>query len=290
MVEVKAFFDEPTYTLTYVVYDAKTSDAVIIDPVLDYDPLDSVTSIESVEKLLKFVKEKELKVHYILETHAHADHLSSSQELKKLLPGAKLAIGEKITDVQKMFKGILELPEDFNTDGEQFDQLFKDKDVVTAGSLEFKVLHTPGHTPACVSYLFDGAVFTGDALFMPDYGTGRCDFPGGDAKDLYRSVQGRLYTLPENTKVYVGHDYLPGGRQMEYESTIDAEKSSNVQLPVDRSEEDFVEFRRSRDATLKMPRLIFQSVQVNLDGGKLPAAGKSGTRFFKMPVNLGRSE
>lgn len=286
MLTVDHFFDPDTFTLTYVVQDPDTRDAVIIDPVLDYDQLASATSTESVDTVIQFITGNSLNVHYILETHAHADHLSGSQALKTAFPEARLAIGKNITLVQELFKGVFDLPDTFPADGSQFDELFVDNQEVKAGSLEFKVLYTPGHTPACASYCFEDAVFTGDAMFMPDYGTGRCDFPGGSAKDLYHSITKRLYSLPDATRVFTGHDYQPDGRELRWESTIGEEKKDNIQLPSGRSEAEYIEFRTTRDSKLKLPRLIFQSVQVNIDAGHLPPPGAGGTSYLKIPLNL----
>ena len=283
---VEAFFDARTFTLTYVVFDPKTRDAVIIDPVLDYEPIGSKIWDESARQVLEYVRARGLKVHAILETHAHADHLSGSQVLRRELPGAEVVIGAKITAVQQLFKGFFDLAPDFPTDGRQFDRLLADREVMRAGALAIEAIATPGHTPACLSYRIGDAVFTGDALFMPDYGTGRCDFPAGDARDLYRSVTERLYSLPDDTRVFVGHDYLPGDRPLAYESTIGEEKRANVQLPAGRSEEDFVAFRRERDASLAAPKLLYPSVQVNIDAGHLPAPAGNGKRFLKIPLNV----
>jgi glyoxylase-like metal-dependent hydrolase (beta-lactamase superfamily II) len=285
---VEALYDPATYTLTYVVYDAQTKDAVVIDPVLDFDPPSGRTSTTSVEAVEAFLRKHELRVHYVLETHAHADHLSGSQYLKNRF-GARVGIGERITEVQQVFKPIFGLPADFPVDGSQFDALLKDGQLLEAGSLRIQVLGTPGHTPACVSYLVDDALFTGDALFIEDYGTGRCDFPRGDAKALYRSVHDRLYALPEATRVFVGHDYQPGGRPLRYETTIGAERRSNVQLRAETSEEEFIAFREGRDKTLSAPRLLFPSVQVNVDAGKLPRPDANGVRMLNLPLNLGRA-
>lgn len=285
MTIVQTFFDDATYTLTYVVYDETTRDAVIIDPVWDYDPLASQMSSESVQKVIDFVSTKNLIPHLILETHAHADHLSGAQLLKKEYPEAKLGIGEHITIVQETFKPVFGLPEAFKTDGSQFDLLLKEGRRVTAGSLAIDILYTPGHTPACSSYVIGDKVFSGDALFMPDSGTGRCDFPRGSATDLYRSITQKLYTLPDTTRVFVGHDYQPQGRELAFETTIAAEKTGNIQLPDGRSEEQFVEFRSTRDATLKMPRLIFQSVQVNINAGTFYGADEQ-EGFLRIPVKL----
>lgn len=283
-IHVQSFFDEDTSTLTYVVSDPKTKDAVIIDPVLDYDPAASKVSLESVKDVLHYVTKEDLTIHFILETHAHADHLSGSQYLKEVLPHAVLAIGENIKKVQKNFKTIFNF-KDFNENGVQFDRLLKDDETFHAGSLEIKVMFTPGHTPACSSYLINNeAVFTGDVLFMHDYGTGRCDFPGGSSADMYDSVTTRLYTLPDEVKVYVGHDYKPGGREVQYESTIGKQKAENPQLNASTTKEAFIKTRDTRDGTLKAPRLILQSLQVNIDAGHLPKPEDNGTSYLKMPI------
>ncbi|MDF1561516.1 MAG: MBL fold metallo-hydrolase [Deltaproteobacteria bacterium] len=281
--QIETFHDEATSTFTYVVFEPESGDAVVIDPVLALDTVESRVSAGPVEKVAAFLEAEGLKLHLILETHAHADHLSGAQELKARFPGARLAIGRRITEVQQVFQKVFELPADFATDGSQFDLLLEDGEVVEAGKLAFEVISTPGHTPACVTYLFEDAIFTGDALFMPDMGTGRCDFPGGSAEDLYDSITGRLYALPDETRVFVGHDYQPGGRELAWETTLAAQKASNVQLPASRSRADFVAFRSQRDAGLSSPRLLFQSVQVNVGGGRL-------LRYFKIPVNVFRPE
>lgn len=281
---VEALFDVPTSTVTFLVYDPDSRDAVIIDPVLDYDPLASQTGVDSAQELLDRVRTLNLSVHYVLETHAHADHLSSSQWLREKL-GAKVAIGERITEVQETFKQLLELPDDFATDGRQFDRLLADGEVVEAGTLRIGVIATPGHTPACVTYHVGDAIFTGDALFMDDYGTGRCDFPRGSSSALYDSVT-KLYELPDETRVFVGHDYQPGGREPMWETTIGKSKAGNPQLRAETTKEDFVQLRDQRDATLAPPRLIFQSVQVNIDAGRLPATRANGNRYLKLPLNL----
>lgn len=283
--KIKEFYDEATFTLTYVVYDDKTKDAVIIDPVWNYEPYASKVSEESLKELMGFVKSNELNVHYILETHAHADHLTSAQLLKKELPQAQTAIHENIKAVQEVFKGLFNFGEEFDTKGEVFDKLLTDGEILKAGSINIEVLHTPGHTPACVSYLVNKeAVFTGDALFMPDFGTGRCDFPKGSAKDLYNSVHNKLYKLDDSVKVYVGHDYQPGGRDLEFVSTIGEEKKSNIQLKEDTSEADYVKFRETRDAGLMAPKLLLASIQVNAQNGILPKADDNGVSYLKMPV------
>jgi glyoxylase-like metal-dependent hydrolase (beta-lactamase superfamily II) len=287
--EIKTFFDPETFTLTYVVYDQKTKDSVIIDPVLDYDAAAVKTSTGSLETLHKFVKDHQLVVHYILETHAHADHLSGAHELiTRYIPTAKIAIGERITVVQETFKAHFNFPASFRVDGSQFHRLLKDNEEVRAGSLAFKVIFTPGHTPACASYLFGDALFTGDALFMPDYGTGRCDFPKGDSRALYHSVAQRLYKLPDLTRVFVGHDYQPNGRPLAFETTIGASKRENIQLKATTSEDEFVSFRNKRDATLAAPRLLSPSVQVNIAAGEFPEPESNGKIYLKLPVSKGK--
>jgi glyoxylase-like metal-dependent hydrolase (beta-lactamase superfamily II) len=286
--DIKCFFDKQTFTLTYLVTDPKTKDAIVIDPVLDYEPWASKTDSESVDKLIAAIKEQNLTLRYILETHAHADHLSGAQRLKDVFPKAKHAIGSKITDVQETFKQIFDLPNDFPTDGSQFDQLLDDGEVFQAGSIKIETMHTPGHTPACATYKIDDAIFTGDTLFMPDTGTGRCDFPGGDTRTMYRSVK-RLYQLDEATRVFVGHDYQANGRDVAFESTIKEEKKNNVALPASLDENDFVNWREKRDQALAAPKLLFQSVQVNVDAGRLPKPSSNNEiRYLKIPINAFR--
>jgi glyoxylase-like metal-dependent hydrolase (beta-lactamase superfamily II) len=282
--EVKAFFDQRTQTLTYVVFDPQTHDAVVIDPVLDYEPVGSFTFTESSDLVTAFVRERELRLHYVLETHAHADHLSGSQLLARRF-GARVAIGRRITEVQATFKHIFDLPATFATDGSQFDRLLDEGVVLPAGSLSIGALATPGHTPACLSYLIGDAVFTGDALFMDDYGTGRCDFPKGSADALFDSVQ-KLYRLPDATRVFVGHDYQPGGREPRWQTTIGDSKRRNVQLNERTTRAEFVSFRQRRDAQLAAPRLLFQSVQVNADAGRLPPPHENGVRYLRLPLNF----
>ncbi len=281
---VKEFFDQATWTLTYVVYDESSRDAVIIDPVWDYDPAASKLSTASAEEVASFVKEQKLKVHYILETHAHADHVSGSQVLKNYFPEAKVGIGANITKVQNVFKTVFDLDKSFPTDGSQFDLLLRENENLKAGTIEIKTIFTPGHTPACSSYVIGEAVFTGDALFMPDYGTGRCDFPAGSANDLYESVHEKIYKLPDHYKVYVGHDYLPNGRKMQFQTTIAQEKAQNIQLNARTTREEFVHFRTTRDRSLAAPRLLLPSVQINIDAGHLPKAAGNGTPYLRIPI------
>jgi glyoxylase-like metal-dependent hydrolase (beta-lactamase superfamily II) len=284
--EVKAFFDERTSTLTYVVWDQATRDALVIDPVLDFDAAGAFTWTESVDAVSAFLREQELRLRWVLETHAHADHLSGSQILRRRFD-AGVAIGQRITEVQETFKNVFDLGPSFATDGSQFDRLLVDGETLHAGSLEVEVVATPGHTPACVSYRIGDAVFTGDALFMDDYGTGRTDFPKGSAADLYESVQ-RLYRLPDETRVFVGHDYKPGGRELRWETSIGASKRNNPQLRAETTRDEFVRFRNERDAKLSAPKLLFPSVQVNVNAGRLPPARENGIRYLAAPLNLAR--
>lgn len=283
--KIQHFFDPETSTLTYLVYDQSSKDALIIDPVLDFDAADGSIHLSSFYKLIEFIESNQLTVHYILETHAHADHLSSSIRLKQRFPEATLAIGEKITMVQKAFKKIFNLDQNFKTDGSQFDKLLRHQEELNAGTIKVKVLETPGHTPACVSYLIGESIFTGDALFMPDYGTGRCDFPEGSASDLYHSIHQTIYALPDHFQVYVGHDYQPGGRDLAFQSTIGEEKRQNIQLNHDVKKEAFINMREKRDKTLSAPRLLLPSVQVNINGGNLPDPESNGVSYLKIPVS-----
>ena len=281
--KIQHFFDRDTSTLTYLVIDESTKDTVIIDPVLDFDPPSGKVKDLSLQEVLGFIQSNSLRVRAILETHAHADHLSSSQILKQCFPEAVLGIGERIKIVQEVFRGHFNLPH-LKVDGTQFDYLFKDFEQVKFGSLEMKALPTPGHTPACMTYLFGDAAFTGDALFMPDYGTGRCDFPKGSAHDLYKSVMNTLYKLPDETRVFVGHDYSPNGREMRFQTTIGESKKSNIQLSELTSEKNYVEFRAARDRTLNAPRLLLPSIQVNIAAGHLPDLEENGKSYLKLPL------
>lgn len=281
---IKEFFDSATSTLTYIVYDEATRDAVIIDPVLDFDLASGKISTSSVDAVIAFARGADLKVHRILETHAHADHLSSSQVLKQAFPTATLAIGTGISQVQDVFKNLYALPASFRTDGSQFDELLQEGQRVTAGSLVFDVLFTPGHTPACASYDFSGRVFVGDALFMPDYGVARTDFPGGSAATLFESVT-KLYKLPDATRAFTCHDYQPGGRELKFESTIGEQKRANIQLNGKTTREQFIKFRNERDATLSAPKLIHPSVQVNIAAGHVPAPEANGVSYLRIPLS-----
>lgn len=279
--QIQAFFDPDTFTLTYVVFDPATRDALVIDPVLDYDVLASRTSTRSLERVAAFVREHELVVHYALETHAHADHLSGSPWLRQQF-GAKVAIGERIREVQEVFQDALDLPF-VATDGSQFERLLHDGEAFEAGSLHIQTIATAGHTPACVTYRIGDALFTGDALFMHDYGTGRCDFPRGSAEALFESIQ-RLYALPDETRVLPGHDYQPNGREVAWETTIGRSKRENLQLRETTTKAEFVAMRTARDATLAAPRLLYPSVQINIDGGRMPPAHANGRVYLTIPI------
>lgn len=279
---VRAFFHEPTNTVSYLVWDAASKRAAIIDSVLDFDQASGRTSAESAEDLLAAVAEEGLSVDWLLETHAHADHLSAAPFLKEKL-GAPIVIGEYITRVQQVFKDVFNLSY-VTADGRPFDKLVKEGDALPLGELTIGVVHTPGHTPACVSYTIGDAVFVGDTLFMPDYGTARADFPGGDARTLYRSIQ-KLLALPDETRVFLCHDYkAPGRDEYRWETTIGAERA-NVHLQKYPSEDAFVAMREARDKTLGMPQLILPSIQVNIQAGQLPPAEPNGVRYLKLPLN-----
>jgi glyoxylase-like metal-dependent hydrolase (beta-lactamase superfamily II) len=281
---IEPFYDRRTQTLTYVVFDAATRDAVAIDPVLDYDPATGTTWTESYDQVAAYLERERLRLHFVLETHAHADHLSGSQLFRRRFE-AKVAIGERIREVQAVFQPIFDLPPSVPLDGSQFDRLLHDGEAVRAGALAIEVIPTPGHTPACVTYRIEDALFTGDALFIEDYGTGRCDFPRGSAAALYDSVQ-RLYALPDETRVFVGHDYQPGGREVRWETTIGASKARNPQLSATTTRAEFIALRQARDAKLAAPRLLLPSVQVNVDAGRLPAPHANGRRYLVIPLDV----
>lgn len=283
--EIKAFFHEPSFTLTYLVWDPATRDAVVIDPVLDLDLLTWRVETSAVDEVAAFVAQRDLRVHWVVDTHVHADHLTGMAVLKEKL-GAPTAISRAITAVQDVFGTIFNVSAEVPADGRQFDKLLDDGEVLQAGSLAVEAIHTPGHTPACMTYKIGDAIFTGDAIFMPDYGTGRCDFPRGSADALYDSIVNKIYTLPEDTRVFVGHDYMPNGRELQYETTVGASRTGNIQLRATTSREDFVAFRQARDKTLSPPRFILPSLQVNIRAGELPPAEDNGRVYFKMPTGL----
>lgn len=282
---VKTFFDEPTFTATHVVHDPATRRAAIIDSVLDFDQPSGRTKTASAEAVVAYVKAGGLVVDWILETHAHADHLSAAPFLQAQL-GGKIVIGAAITTVQQTFAKVFNEPASFAIDGSQFDQLMADGAPFMLGAIPAMALHVPGHTPACLAYVIGDAVFVGDTLFMPDYGTARCDFPGGNARTLYRSIR-RLMELPDETKVFLCHDYLGPDRQdYVWETTIAAQRDGNIQVRQGISEDAFVTMRETRDATLAMPRLILPSVQVNIRAGHLPEPEANGVSYLKLPLNL----
>ena len=281
---VKAFFDPATWTVTYVVYEASGSACAIIDSVMDYDPKSGRTRTASADKVIAFVKNNDLRVEWILETHAHADHLSAAPYLRKQL-GGKIAIGAGITGVQKVFKGIFNLEQEFQPDGTQFDQLLADGETFVIGNLTAKAMSVPGHTPACLAYQVGDAVFVGDTLFMPDVGTARCDFPGGNANQLYGSMR-RLLSLPLETRLFMCHDYPPAGRDPNWETTVAAQRAGNIHIKDGVSEEDFVKMRSARDATLEMPVLILPAVQVNIRAGEMPPKEANGVSYLKIPIDI----
>lgn len=282
---VKAFFHEPTFTASYVVHDPATRRAAIVDCVLDFDQPSGRTSTGSADAIIDHVRSQDLTVDWILETHAHADHLSAAPHLQQEL-GGKLVIGREILTVQNVFGNIFNEGSDFARDGSQFDRLLDDGDCLMMGDIPLTALHVPGHTPADMAYIIGDAAFVGDTMFMPDYGTARADFPGGDAATLYRSIR-RLNSLPGQTRVFLCHDYkAPGRDQFAWETTIASQRTSNVHVHDGVSEADFVAMRNARDATLDMPRLILPSIQVNIRGGHFPEPEANGTRYLKLPLNI----
>lgn len=283
MIHVEGVFDDATHTITYLVSDPETGRAAIIDPVLDYEPNAARLETRSADRLLERADANKLQIDWVLDTHAHADHLSAGHYLRQKT-GAKLGIGAKIDQVQRTFAPIFNAG-DVETDGRQFDILFEDEDRFTLGNLPVRIMHTPGHTPACVTYVIGDAAFVGDTLFMPDYGTARADFPGGDAATLYRSIQ-RILDLPPETRIFVGHDYLPESRStFAWETTVAQQRAANVHVRNGIEESDFVARRTARDSTLSAPQLILPSLQVNIRAGDLPPAEEDGETYLKLPVN-----
>jgi glyoxylase-like metal-dependent hydrolase (beta-lactamase superfamily II) len=282
--EVTAFFDEATFTVTYVVKDPDSDACAIVDSVLDFDYASGRTDTRSADAVVAHVKERGLKVEWILETHVHADHLSAAPYIQQRV-GGKIGIGENIRIVQDTFGKVFNEGTEFQRDGSQFDRLFRDGDTFAIGGMQGRVMHTPGHTPACLTYVIGEAAFVGDTLFMPDFGTARCDFPGGSAEDLYASIQ-KILTLPDETRIFVGHDYkAPGRETYAWESTVGEQKRFNIHVGAGKPAEDFVRMRTERDATLAMPRLIIPSLQVNMRAGQMPPADDQGKTFLKVPVN-----
>ena len=280
---LQAFFDPATWTVTYVVFDHPGGHCAIVDPVLDYDPKAGRTSTTSAGKVVDFVGAQQLTVQWILETHAHADHLTAAHHLRDVL-GGQIAIGAAITQVQKVFKGIFHLEPGFQADGRQFDHLFSDGEAFSIGSLQARALAVPGHTPACMAYQIGDAAFVGDTLFMPDVGTARCDFPGGNAHTLYRSIR-RLLAMPPATRLFMCHDYPPAGREPAWQTTVAEQRAGNIHVHDGVSEDEFVAMRKRRDATLEMPVLILPSVQVNIRAGDLPPKDGNGVAYLRIPLN-----
>jgi glyoxylase-like metal-dependent hydrolase (beta-lactamase superfamily II) len=280
---VQPFFDITTGTLTYVIHAGPGTAAAIVDSVLDYDPKAARTSTRSADAVIAFIDEHRLTVQWILETHAHADHLSAAPYLKREL-GGKIAIGESIRTVQGVFKKIFDLEPEFCLDGSQFDHLFQDGETFFIGELEASALYVPGHTPADMAYRIGDEVFVGDTLFLPDVGTARCDFPGGNARTLYRSIQ-RLLELPPHTRLYVCHDYPPGSRDPQWETTVESQRLHNIHVGSAKTEDEFVAMREARDATLGMPTLILPAIQVNIRAGQFPSPASNGTTYLKIPLN-----
>ena len=282
--EVEGFYDRDTGTVTYLVVDPATQRAAVIDPVLDYDPKAGRTATRSADAVIARVGERKVTVEWVLETHVHADHLSGIAKVKRAV-GGRSGIGNCLPLVQKAFKDVFTFERDFQADGSQFDRLFADDETFTLGTIAARVLHTPGHTPACVSYLIGDAVFTGDTFFMPDSGTARCDFPGGDAATLYRSLR-RILALPPETRMFICHDYCAGGRQPAWETTVAEQRARNIHVHDGVTEAEFVALRTARDKTLSMPVLIIPSVQVNIRAGELPPPAENGVRYLQVPVNV----
>jgi glyoxylase-like metal-dependent hydrolase (beta-lactamase superfamily II) len=281
---VQAFFDEATNTLTYIVQEPEGRACAVIDSVLDFDYASGRTDTRSADAVIAYIRDHGLDLHWILETHVHADHLSAAPYIQERL-GGRIGIGAEITVVQETFGKVFNEGTRFQRDGSQFDRLFRDGDSVMIGQLRGDVMHTPGHTPACLTYVFGDAAFVGDTLFMPDFGTARCDFPGGSAAVMFDSVQ-RILSLPDATRIFVGHDYkAPGRAEFAWETTVGAQKALNVHVGAGRAREDFIALRQARDASLAMPRLIIPSLQVNMRAGHMPEPEDNGTSYLKVPIN-----
>ena len=281
---IETFFEPATWTVSYVVFDEVGGSCAIIDPVLDYDPKSGRTSTQFADKQIQFIKSQQLTVEWILETHAHADHLSSAHYLRSQL-GGKIAIGEGIPAVQKTFKKLFNLGDAFIPNGSQFDHLLADDEIFQVGKLKAKAIAAPGHTPADLAYQFDDVIFLGDTLFMPDVGTARADFPGGDARQLYRSIQ-KLLAFPAETRLFMCHDYPPTDRAIQWESTVAEQRAHNIHVHDGINEDEFVAIRTARDATLDAPNLLLPSIQTNIRAGELPPPEKNGVAYFKIPINL----
>jgi len=282
---IKHFFDAPTFTFTYVVHDSETKLGVVIDPVLNYEPAAGKCTTESVKHLVNYVESENISIEYLLETHIHADHLSGTSALKDAI-GGKVGIGSQVVQIQETFADVFNVESSFTADGSQFDVLFEDDESFTVGKLQFKVWHTPGHTPACVSYLVEDSIFVGDTLFMPDYGTARTDFPAGSAQNLYHSIQ-RILSLPDQTRIFLCHDYGTESRpEVCEQTTVEAEKLHNIHIGHLTSEAQFIKLREARDAKLSTPALLYPSVQFNMRSANFPPAERNGVEYFKIPLAL----
>lgn len=286
---INAFFDDVTCTITYVLTDKASSQTAVIDPVLDYEASSGTLSSSTIDKVIDYIDSNNLRLEWILETHAHADHVSAASYLKQKR-GGQVGIGEHIRIVQSTSKTMFNLSDEMHCDGRQFDYLFEDGELLTLGHLSIEVMHTPGHTPACVSYRIEDAVFVGDTIFMPDFGTARCDFPNGSAKTLYQSI-GKLLRLPEKTRMYVGHDYKSPSRDMyAWETTVLEQKRTNVHIKLGTSESEFINMRNSRDASLPVPKLLMPAIQLNIRGGHMPPAENNGKAYIKVPLTANYTE
>ena len=281
--KIKGFFDEETSTISYVVYDMTSKKCAVIDSVLDFDFSSGTIDYHNAEKIISFIEKMKLDLEWLIETHVHADHLSASPYIQKKL-GGKIGISEKISDIQNIFGKTFNAGTEFQRDGSQFDRLFKDNDEYKIGSMKCKVINTPGHTPACTAHVIGNSIFVGDTLFMPDLGSARADFPGGDARELYRSIQ-KILSYPDDTLIFVCHDYPPTSRKVEWVTTVGEQKKKNIHVKTSIGEDEFVKVREARDKTLNMPKLIIPSIQVNMRAGNLPPAEDSGDVFIKVPIN-----
>ncbi len=282
--EVKGFFDKATFTISYVVTDPATKKCAVIDSLLDFDQASGRTSTDSADELIAYVRDQGLTCEWIIDTHVHADHLTAAPYIKSQL-GGKTGIGDQISVVQNVFKKIFNEGQAFHTDGSQFDHLFADGETYKIGELDARAIHTPGHTPACMSHVIGDAVFVGDTIFMPDFGTARCDFPGGDAGTLFDSIQ-KLFALPDETRMFLCHDYkAPGRDEFVWETTVGEQKATNIHVKTGTSRDAFIEMRNTRDATLDMPKLILPSVQINMRAGNMPEPEENGQRYMKLPIN-----
>jgi glyoxylase-like metal-dependent hydrolase (beta-lactamase superfamily II) len=282
--QIKSFFDKATWTFTYVVSDPEARACIVIDPVLNYDPKSGRTLTQSADQVIEYITSNQLQLEWILETHAHADHLTAAKYLQNAL-GGKIAIGEKVQKIQEVFKGIFNLGDEFKADGSQFDHLIKDGETISFGNLNIESIPVPGHTPACLAYKVDDAIFVGDTLFPPDVGTARCDFPGGDASTLYKSIK-KILSYPESTNLYMCHDYPPTDRQVIGRTTVGEQQGNNIHIRDGVTEDAFIQMRKARDATLEVPVLLLPSIQVNIRAGTMPPKEGNGTSYIKIPINL----